>query len=697
SEPDFYTTHLAFYLDGVSFIHKNDPRKAAIQPKSRVWRKRGEGLSFTAKGSKSLAGGWRLHIIVAIASQKGVILRKDYDKMDGVFFAKFIRENFNLCFGKVGPKAYGKRSGPPFVLDDFLHIVCHFSLHIARFVLEISLMLTNTTLFSLSKAFHDCSGEVRSTSEVLRLFFPISFSTHYDQNYFRLHSLSFTILEKNTQTSKWKRRLKFKCLNIIANTHPPTPETMLMRWECLRPSCPRLLPYCPTRKTRRGRLPIITGCAMSDTREKRFQAWLLPSRAPAPHELVVRKMLTEALKIVLLFIIKNHLYTFDNEIRLQSKGGPIGLELTGVLAQLCMVWWDRELGDRLARIGLKLWTYKCYMDNINNIMTPPKLGVRFDGPVMGQDHMNCIYVINYGNMDTDERTMRLFQSVANSIHPSIEVEIDCPSQHHDGKLLILDLKVWIEKRNRDGSQSESRVLHEYYSKEISSAYVINARLALSWRSKRTILTQEVLMILLNCSVDLPWQVFVKHMNHCSIYVKTVYNVSQKVRSERRRTSAYQHWIEEDKTDNFARLIAEARILHVFNIVEILEASLNVTQKNMPIHPMTIPSVSNLGRQEDVSLNKREALIYKVRAVIKYLRKKFIRNLRIVDKSLAWYGYEDMHVIGIKLSKLKNRKFRTGFIHEIFAVMNEVSDDESVGLEDDIFKMVTEDAKHETDV
>ncbi len=59
-EPHFYTEHFAFYLDGVSFIHKNDPRKAAMQPKSRVWRKRGEGLSITAKGNKSLAGGKRL-------------------------------------------------------------------------------------------------------------------------------------------------------------------------------------------------------------------------------------------------------------------------------------------------------------------------------------------------------------------------------------------------------------------------------------------------------------------------------------------------------------------------------------------------------------------------------------------------------------------------------------------------------------
>ena len=51
--PDYYANHVAFYLDAVSFVHKNDPRKAAVQPKSRVWRKKGEGLVITAKGSKA--------------------------------------------------------------------------------------------------------------------------------------------------------------------------------------------------------------------------------------------------------------------------------------------------------------------------------------------------------------------------------------------------------------------------------------------------------------------------------------------------------------------------------------------------------------------------------------------------------------------------------------------------------------------
>ena len=99
--PDYCNNHVAFYLDAVSFVHKNDPRKAAIQPKLRVGRKKGEGLSITAKGSKTLAGGRHLHVLAAVAWGKGVILSEVNEKMNGDFFAQFIKENFNLCFGKA--------------------------------------------------------------------------------------------------------------------------------------------------------------------------------------------------------------------------------------------------------------------------------------------------------------------------------------------------------------------------------------------------------------------------------------------------------------------------------------------------------------------------------------------------------------------------------------------------------------------
>ena len=101
--PNFFTKHVGFYLDGVSFIHKSNLLKVAVQPKSRVWRSKGEGLTFTVKGSKSLPGGRRLHM-VAIAHRK-----EPYEKMDGNFFYNFIKKHFNLTFAKAGPKRYRKR------------------------------------------------------------------------------------------------------------------------------------------------------------------------------------------------------------------------------------------------------------------------------------------------------------------------------------------------------------------------------------------------------------------------------------------------------------------------------------------------------------------------------------------------------------------------------------------------------------
>ena len=64
--PDVFKHDITFYLDGVSFVHRQNPLQAAATAKSRIKRKKNEGLQFTGKGSKDLAGGPRLHLIVAI-------------------------------------------------------------------------------------------------------------------------------------------------------------------------------------------------------------------------------------------------------------------------------------------------------------------------------------------------------------------------------------------------------------------------------------------------------------------------------------------------------------------------------------------------------------------------------------------------------------------------------------------------------
>ena len=114
-QPDFYKYHVAFYLDGVSFVHKYNPYQESINPKGRVWRKNGEGLAITAKGSKDLPAGRRVHFLVAIAYSKGVVLIEEYNHMNGSYFAEFVRNRLNVTFAKAGPKYNSLRL---FVMDN---------------------------------------------------------------------------------------------------------------------------------------------------------------------------------------------------------------------------------------------------------------------------------------------------------------------------------------------------------------------------------------------------------------------------------------------------------------------------------------------------------------------------------------------------------------------------------------------------
>jgi transposase len=54
-------------------------------------------------------------MMVAIAHGKGVVLRVPYTKMDGTFFAQFIKEYFRIAFVRAGPKHNSRHL---FVMDN---------------------------------------------------------------------------------------------------------------------------------------------------------------------------------------------------------------------------------------------------------------------------------------------------------------------------------------------------------------------------------------------------------------------------------------------------------------------------------------------------------------------------------------------------------------------------------------------------
>ena len=86
-----------FFKKSICFYHKMNPLDDARSPQGKVWRKRKEGLTVTAKGSHVGSGGRVVKIIVAISFEKGVIFCEKYETLWSVF-ADFARRNFRTTF-----------------------------------------------------------------------------------------------------------------------------------------------------------------------------------------------------------------------------------------------------------------------------------------------------------------------------------------------------------------------------------------------------------------------------------------------------------------------------------------------------------------------------------------------------------------------------------------------------------------------
>ena len=72
-----------------------------------------------------------------------------------------------------------------------------------------------------------------------------------------------------------------------------------------------------------------------------------------------------------------------------------------------------------------------------------------------------------------------------------------PNKNGDGKLPILDLKVW--------TSDKGDILYTHYEKPMSSKSILHTKSAHTESCKRSVHTQEVLRRILNCSKQLVWE------------------------------------------------------------------------------------------------------------------------------------------------------------------------------------------------
>jgi hypothetical protein len=254
-------------------------------------------------------------------------------------------------------------------------------------------------------------------------------------------------------------------------------------------------------------------------RKSKGQEYTKPKRKPTAVE--ERTLFGKALETMLVTCLNNHVYQFDNKMRVQDKGGPIGLKLTGEIFDCIMIDWDKKLLKELEKFKLNPEIYTRFKDDIEVAIEALDKGSQLSNGIIEIDDKK-----KEEDMDkTDTKvTMEVVQKIANSINPMIKLTVDTPCNYEDGKLPVLDVKVDVNVAE------DNRVDFEFFEKPTKNPRVILASSALSRTQKRTILTQECLRRLRNTKVELGPQVQAKHLNHFMLKLKNS-GYGQKFRKE----------------------------------------------------------------------------------------------------------------------------------------------------------------------
>ena len=95
---NIWTEWVSFYFDGTGWVHKINPVQTARARRTRMWRKRGEGLKqeCSDKEKKEGTAGRMAKFFVVIAYGKGVIGCHQYEgHVNGEMFREFLREQNN--------------------------------------------------------------------------------------------------------------------------------------------------------------------------------------------------------------------------------------------------------------------------------------------------------------------------------------------------------------------------------------------------------------------------------------------------------------------------------------------------------------------------------------------------------------------------------------------------------------------------
>ena len=239
-----------------------------------------------------------------------------------------------------------------------------------------------------------------------------------------------------------------------------------------------------------------------------------PAREPSDKE--KERILAVCLATATRAAMGNHVFQLGGVVYSQEEGLPMGNPLTGVLARIMMLKWDKAFCTLVdSTTDIKRSLHKRYVDDHMGAYRALEKGARWD-----KDLNQVVYgTEEEANLDTrppDTRTMDVVRAAANTINDFIQFTSDTPSNNNNGKLPVLDIQCWVEG---------GVIYYKHYRKPVSTQQSLLLESALPARTKRTVQSQEVVRILRNCHPQIPRE---KKADHLTAFMR------------RLRASGYSH-------------------------------------------------------------------------------------------------------------------------------------------------------------
>ena len=123
--------------------------------------------------------------------------------------------------------------------------------------------------------------------------------------------------------------------------------------------------------------------------------------------------------------LENHMYCVGDKIYLQTRGGPIGLELTGAVSRPFMARWDRMYLERVKEAGVNMLLYERYVDDSNQAAITTPVGARYNEE-RKKVIVDPMLVDRDMHINGDARLSKILLDIANSIMTCVEMEGDWP-------------------------------------------------------------------------------------------------------------------------------------------------------------------------------------------------------------------------------------------------------------------------------